>query len=129
MRSRKGSYPYWQAPTETARLPLRWDPTIAYSPHQPIFSLSGRNAAASTGQLPQLQQGRSRRRGFVRSARLDIGQSELRVVATVQESAARPELAAALRFGLFDKQILQAHSLTKVNRTIRALRSALVMSS
>jgi hypothetical protein len=38
-------------------------------------------------------------------------------------------VAPALRFGLLDKQILQANSLTQVNRTKRALRSALVMSS
>ena len=44
--------------------------------------------------------------------------------APTQESAARPELAAALRFALLDKQILQAHLLTQVNRTIRALHSA-----
>jgi hypothetical protein len=37
--------------------------------------------------------------------RLDIGQSGLRAAATVEASAARPELAAALHSGLFDKQI------------------------
>jgi hypothetical protein len=41
-----------------------------------FFPLS-RNSAASTDQLPQLQQGRSRRRGFVRPMRLDIAQSGL----------------------------------------------------
>ena len=52
-------------------------------------ALYGRYAVASTGRLPQFQQGRSPRLGFVRPTRLDIRQSLDRLSGKSERTAAR----------------------------------------